>query len=53
MKQPALHSETLGDMQFIDFVIQSGRAVIYPIYKGTYDRPGELPGVDTMSAVKL
>ncbi len=33
------NTETLGDMQFIDFVIQSGRAVIYPVYKGTYDRP--------------
>ena len=33
-------SETLGDMQFIDYVIQSGRAVMYPVYKGTYERPG-------------
>jgi serine/threonine protein kinase len=31
-------SHDLGDMQFIDYVIQSGRALIYPIYKGTYER---------------
>ncbi len=44
------NSDTLGDMQFIDFVIQSGRAVIYPIYKGTYDRPAPLAGLDTKEA---
>src|ERR1017187_936140 len=33
-------SNTLGDMKFIDYVIQSGRAVLYPVYKGTYERPG-------------
>ncbi len=33
-------STTLGDMKFIDYVIKSGRAVLYPIYKGTYERPG-------------
>jgi formylglycine-generating enzyme required for sulfatase activity/dienelactone hydrolase len=33
--------ELLGDMQFVDYVIQSGRAVLYPIYKGTYNRPGK------------
>jgi tRNA A-37 threonylcarbamoyl transferase component Bud32/dienelactone hydrolase len=31
-------SDALGDMRFIDFVIQSGRAVIYPIYRATYER---------------
>ena len=31
-------SKTLGDMKFIDYVIQSGRAVLYPVYKGTYER---------------
>jgi serine/threonine protein kinase/formylglycine-generating enzyme required for sulfatase activity/dienelactone hydrolase len=28
----------LGDMQFIDYILQSGRAVLYPIYEGTYER---------------
>jgi dienelactone hydrolase len=39
-------SHDLGDMQFIDYVIQSGRALIYPIYAGTYERNhrGPLPG---------
>jgi dienelactone hydrolase len=31
-------SETLGDMSFVDYVIKSGRAVIYPIYQGLYER---------------
>jgi dienelactone hydrolase len=26
-------------MQSIDFLMQSGRALIYPVYKGTYERP--------------
>jgi len=47
-------SDHLTDMRFIDFVIQSGRAVIYPIYKGTYERaspPG--PGLDTVSGREI
>jgi len=32
-------SKTLGDMKFIDYIIKSGRAVLYPVYKGTYERP--------------
>jgi eukaryotic-like serine/threonine-protein kinase len=32
-------SRNLGEMQYIDFVIRSGRAVLYPVYKGTYERP--------------
>jgi dienelactone hydrolase len=40
-------SDTLGDMKFIDFVIQSGRAVIYPVYKGTYERHGPMAGPDS------
>ena len=36
----------LGDLQFMDYVVQSGRAVIYPVYDGFYERwkdktPGE------------
>ena len=26
-------------MKFVDYGIQSGRAVLYPVYKGTYERP--------------
>jgi dienelactone hydrolase len=31
-------STELGDMRFVDYVIQSGRAVIYPVYQATYER---------------
>jgi dienelactone hydrolase len=31
-------SDTLGDTKFFDYVVQSGRAVMYPIYQGTYER---------------
>jgi hypothetical protein len=41
------NSATLGDIKFIDYVIQSGRAVIYPVYKGTYERPAAIVGPDT------
>ncbi len=28
----------LGDMRFFDYIVQSGRAVVYPIYQDTYER---------------
>jgi len=31
-------SSSLLQMSVIDFVIKSGRAVLYPVYKGTYER---------------
>jgi formylglycine-generating enzyme required for sulfatase activity/dienelactone hydrolase len=36
----------LGDLKFCDYVIQSGRALIYPIYQNTYERRANffLPG---------
>jgi formylglycine-generating enzyme required for sulfatase activity len=39
-------SHELGDLPFVDYVIQSGRALLYPIYQGTYERRVrfELPG---------
>lgn len=44
-------SATLADMKFIDFVIRSGRAVVYPVYKGTYERSIATvnPGPDTVA----
>jgi dienelactone hydrolase len=33
------------DSAILDFIIRSGRAVLYPIYQGTYERP--LPIADT------
>jgi dienelactone hydrolase len=37
-------SESLDDVQFwkYDFIIKSGRAVIYPVYKGTHERGDDL-----------
>ena len=31
-------SRNPGDMQFVDYAIKSGRALLYPIYQGTYER---------------
>jgi eukaryotic-like serine/threonine-protein kinase len=33
-----LNSGTLVCMEWLDFVIKSGRAVLYPVYQGTYER---------------
>lgn len=54
------NSQKLGDMQFVDYTIKSGRALIYPVYAGTYERitphqgrPGEVtaeqPGAQPQS----
>ncbi len=32
------NSKDLGDIQFFDYIVKSGRAVMYPIYKETYER---------------
>jgi predicted Ser/Thr protein kinase/dienelactone hydrolase len=34
-------SRTLGDIKFFDYIIQSGRAVLYPVFYGTYERQGK------------
>ncbi len=34
-------SQNLGDLQFVDYIIKSGRALLYPIYQGTYERVGQ------------
>ena len=31
-------SSALGDVNYFDYIIQSGRAVVYPVYKETYER---------------
>ena len=31
-------SSNLGDMNYFDYIIQSGRAVMYPVYEDTYER---------------
>jgi dienelactone hydrolase len=39
-------SKDLGDNSFFDYVVQSGRAVMYPVYQDTYERRlrGAMPG---------
>lgn len=32
------NSSILGDIKFFDYIAQSGRAVLYPIYQGMYER---------------
>ncbi len=40
----ALHDRSSRSLQFqaIDFIVKSGRAVMYPVYKGTYERGSAL-----------
>lgn len=33
-------SRNLGDVTFFDYIVQSGRAVLYPVFYGTYERQG-------------
>ncbi len=32
------NSKDLSDIQFFDYIVKSGRAVMYPVYKETYER---------------
>lgn len=32
----------LGDVSFFDYIVQSGRAVLYPVFYGTYERQGKI-----------
>jgi dienelactone hydrolase/predicted Ser/Thr protein kinase len=43
-------SSNLGDKKFFDYVIESGRAVLYPIYYGTYERRRKLALPDASQA---
>jgi len=46
--------EKVGDMTFVDYVIKSGRAVIYPVYQKLYERRSAtvtLPGPTLQRAV--
>ena len=36
-------SANLGDLSFMDYVVKSGRAVMYPIYRGVYERQASAP----------
>ena len=45
-------SSGLGDLTFMDYVVQSGRAVIYPIYDGLYERHAAAPMVPGLTVVR-
>jgi len=45
-------SSALGDLTFMDYVVQSGRAVIYPIYDGLYERHAAAPMVPGLTVVR-
>ena len=50
----ARSSDTLGiSLIFFDFVTRSGRAVVFPIYKGTYERQVEGGGPNTERDVSV
>ncbi|HKW00667.1 MAG TPA: protein kinase [Vicinamibacterales bacterium] len=38
-------SSTLGDIKFFDYIVQSGRAVLYPVLYGMYERQAKRPFV--------
>ncbi len=47
-------SQNLGDMDFVDYVIKSGRSVAYPIYRGTSERgPDGTPQPGTVGGREL
>ncbi len=48
-------SRTLGDTAFFDYVVQSGRAVLYPVYQDTYERRirHTMPGASADLAVTV
>jgi serine/threonine protein kinase/dienelactone hydrolase len=46
------NSDALGDEEFFDYVVQSGRAVLYPVYKGTYERQTQLNIPDTSTVIE-
>lgn len=37
--------------RMIDFLVKSGRAVMYPIYRGTHERPAERPPDDSRASI--
>jgi dienelactone hydrolase len=42
----------LGDLGFMDYVVQSGRAVMYPVYRGLYERRSAAPTIPGPTLVR-
>lgn len=47
------NSSHLGDIEFFDYIVQSGRAVLYPVYQGTYERQHDLRLPGASQAMEL
>jgi eukaryotic-like serine/threonine-protein kinase len=45
---PLLRSSRDLQLRNVDFVIRSGRALLYPVYKGTYERGVQVTGANDM-----
>ena len=44
---PLLRSSRVLNLTNVDFIIRSGRALVYPVYQGTFERAVTLKGVNT------
>jgi dienelactone hydrolase len=49
------NSSSRLDMRLIEFIVRSGRALLYPVYKGTFERGGGVPlaGVNAMRDMQV
>jgi formylglycine-generating enzyme required for sulfatase activity/DNA-binding winged helix-turn-helix (wHTH) protein/dienelactone hydrolase len=43
------HSIEDGQFEGVDFLVRAGRAVMFPIYKGSYERQGKIPDAGTIA----
>jgi cephalosporin-C deacetylase-like acetyl esterase len=49
-----LQSSNYLDIPMFEFIVRSGRALLYPIYKGTFERRGrEVPGMSGMRDMQV
>jgi formylglycine-generating enzyme required for sulfatase activity/dienelactone hydrolase len=46
-------SRQLGDVSFFDYIVQSGRAVVYPVYQNTYERRSHVALPSASAAMTL
>jgi len=50
---PLLRSSRDLRLTTVDFVIRSGRALVFPVYKGTYERWADIPGINARRDVTI
>ena len=44
------HSIEDGQFEGVDFLVRAGRAVMFPIYQGSYERQGKVPDAGTIAS---